>query len=69
MGHHGSRIRLVALTGLATITRPVVGPLRPAFSLRYDRILGGPCAPAAPCLPDRSVWSLSAGLSWMAPAG
>lgn len=49
--------------------RPLFGPLRPAFSLRYDRIFGGSCAADAPCLPDRSVWSLSAGLSWVAPAG
>lgn len=49
--------------------RPLVGPLRPAFGARYDRIFGGACTPDASCLPDRSVWSLSAGLSWVAPAG
>ncbi len=47
--------------------RPFLGPLRPAFTARYDRIFGSECTPDAACAPDRDVWSLSVGLSWVAP--
>ena len=46
--------------------RPLLGPLRPAFNGRYDRIFGGSCAADASCFPDRSVWSVAVGLSWVA---
>jgi len=45
--------------------RPLFGPFRPAFTARYDKIFGGSCAPETACLPDRSVWGFSAGLSWL----
>lgn len=48
--------------------RPLIGPLRPSFTGRYDRIFAGDCAADATCLPDRDVWSFSVGLSWVAPA-
>lgn len=48
--------------------RRLIGPFRPAFGARYDRVFASPCDADAACFPDRSVWSLSAGLSWVAPA-
>ena len=47
--------------------RPLLGPLRPAFSARYDRIFESDCVADGICLPGRDVWSLSVGLSWVAP--
>lgn len=48
--------------------RPFIGPLRPAFSARYDRIFQSDCLADGVCFPERDVWTLSVGLSWVAPA-
>lgn len=48
--------------------RPLIGPLRPAFAARYDRIFESDCPADSTCFPGRDVWSLSVGLSWVAPA-
>lgn len=48
--------------------RPLIGPLRPVFAARYDRILEGDCAADGVCFPARNMWGLSVGLSWVAPA-
>lgn len=45
--------------------RPLVGPLRPVLTARYDRIFGESCTLETACRPDRSVWGFSAGLSWI----
>lgn len=49
--------------------RPLIGPLRPVFSGRYDRIFAQDCPADGICFPARDVWSISVGLSWVAPAG
>lgn len=43
--------------------RPLLGPLRPSFSARYDRIYASDCAADVSCFPDRDVWSISVGFS------
>lgn len=48
--------------------RPLLGPLRPHFSGRYDRIMESECPADGICAPSRDVWSISVGLSWVAPA-
>ena len=47
--------------------RPFLGPLRPAFSARYDRIFQADCVADGLCFPARDLWSVSVGLSWVAP--
>ena len=42
--------------------RPWLGPLRPVFSVRYDRIWAGDCAADTSCGTDRNAWAFSAGL-------
>ena len=42
--------------------RPWLGPLRPVFSVRYDRIWAGDCAADTSCGSDRNAWAFSAGL-------
>lgn len=48
--------------------RPLIGPLRPVFSGRYDRVMESECPADGICAPSRDVWSISVGLSWVAPA-
>lgn len=48
--------------------RPFIGPLRPVFTARYDRIFEGDCVADGTCFPERDLWSISVGLSWVAPA-
>lgn len=48
--------------------RPFLGPFRPVFSSRYDRIMESECPADGICAPSRDVWSISVGLSWVAPA-
>lgn len=48
--------------------RPLIGPLRPVFSGRYDHIMESECPADGICAPSRGVWSISVGLSWVAPA-
>lgn len=47
--------------------RPWIGPLRPVFSARFDHIFESSCPADGACPPARDVWSLSVGLSWVAP--
>lgn len=47
--------------------RPFIGPLRPAFTARYDRIFQADCVADGICFPARDLWSVSVGLSWVAP--
>lgn len=42
--------------------RPWLGPLRPVFSVRYDRIWASACPEDASCGSDRHAWAFSAGL-------
>lgn len=49
--------------------RPLVGPFRPVFAGRYDRLFESDCLADAACVPGRDVWTISVGLSWVAPAG
>jgi hypothetical protein len=47
--------------------RPFLGPFRPVFSGRYDRVMESECPADGTCAPSRDVWSVSVGLSWVAP--
>ena len=45
--------------------RPVMARLRPAFTVRYDRVSQGSCPAGASCFRGRDVVSISAGVSWV----
>lgn len=45
--------------------RPVVSRIRPAFTIRYDRVSANTCAADAGCFGGRNVFAISAGVSWV----
>lgn len=45
--------------------RPVVSRIRPAFTIRYDRVSAKTCAVDAGCFGGRNVFAVSAGVSWV----
>jgi hypothetical protein len=45
--------------------RPVLGGIRPEFSVHYDRSGGGDCAADAACWGGRSAFGVSVGFGWV----